>query len=68
MLPDSPPTITREFDGWRVSLVRGGRIHTYLCETKAEAEHFAALLLPPTSEQHNRLRTEATQNPGGKKP
>ena len=59
MLPDSPPVITRDFDGWRVSLIRGGRVHSYLCESKAEAERFAALLAQPITDPHNRLRNDA---------
>lgn len=59
VLPDSTPVITRDFDGWRVSLIRGGRVHTYLCDSKAEADRVAALLAGPQTDQKNRLRNEA---------
>jgi hypothetical protein len=50
--------ITRDFDGWRVSLVRAGRVHTYLCETQREAERFANLLARPIAQQSNQLRSD----------
>lgn len=70
VLPDSPPVVTRDFDGWRVSLVRGGRVHTYLCETQREAERFAALLAKPLTQTQNSLRGDTSPNssdlPGSK--
>lgn len=67
MLPDSPPVITRDFDGWRVSLVRGGRVHTYLCETQAEAERFAGMLAKPLlgTSRNEAQRNQARSGRGG---
>lgn len=63
MLPDSPPVITRDFDGWRVSLVRGGRVHSYLCESQREAERFAGLLSNSVAPEPNRMRGAAPTAP-----
>lgn len=55
--PDCDPIITKDIDGWRVGLVRNGRVHVYLCETEADAKRFAALLGDPPREPPARRNT-----------
>ena len=59
------PVITEEGRFFRVSVLRHGRVESYLCETAAQARHFAALLaLPPTD-----VRPRAsTTSPAPRKP
>lgn len=47
---DAPAAITPEGRFFRVSVIRKGRVESYLCETEAEARRFADLLSQPPLE------------------
>lgn len=53
MLP-SDPVITEDAGGFRVSVIRNGRVDVYSCDTKAEAERFAQVLRAPTVDRPTR--------------
>src|SRR3954463_12175886 len=36
-VPEFAPMIMKDNDGWRVSLVRDGRVHVYKCENERDA-------------------------------
>ena len=51
-LPNVLPVISPDGRFFRVSIVRSGRVESYLCETEAEANRWAALVAqPPTDAQ-----------------
>lgn len=60
---DCPPAITPEGRFFRVSVIRKGRVESYLCETEAEAKRFAELLAQPPVE----LKPKSTKPPAAAK-
>lgn len=57
----SEAAITPEGSGYRVSVIRRGRVESYLCETEAEARRFADLISqPPVETKPRRKPAEPT--------
>lgn len=52
------PVITNDFDGWKVSLMKNGRVQVYLCATESLALKFAAFLAQPPVEKKTRRISE----------
>lgn len=62
------PVITQELDGWRVSVVRGERVETYLCDNESAARRFAKFLSEPPVEPPRRRAFHKTAAPTKKPP
>lgn len=48
---DLAAMVTNDFDGWKVSLMKHGRVQVYLCATEELARRFAAFLSQPPVEK-----------------
>ncbi|MFL5319705.1 MAG: hypothetical protein ACJ790_08600 [Myxococcaceae bacterium] len=53
-VPEFAPMIMKDNDGWRVSLVRDGRVHVYKCENERDAKRFHDLLSKPPMDPPSR--------------
>lgn len=59
----APAVISIEGSMWRVSVVRGARVESYLCESEAKARRWADLLNEPLSESVRRPRSTVDSPP-----
>lgn len=58
------PVISPEGRFFRVSVLRNGRVESYLCETQAQAKHFAELLAQPLIDVRRPERSAPTSAEG----
>ena len=54
------PVITQDLTGWRVSVMRGERVESYVCETESAAKRFAQFLSAPPVEPPGRRAVQRT--------